>query len=525
MNSTPTRPISRQQPLRRSKRTTISYSYKRKYTLQNTVSRNLTLSSTSQSNNTILELNSFIEKQQQQSERSTQLILQNFETDIWSNSHSTSANIPGPHRSSIANLLNQINTFNLQTRNSFTPNPYLNQTLQSIVDTPCATAHSDQQISSPNQINSINEQEMSQSQTSLAEILKMGEYARLNLPKNLNEISKSVEVWERIMEQVKAEPTAKLTILRTAIEKRSLKMVTDQLDADDTYEVVKNKLISEVGQSDLQFLLSPVKKDPIKAFEIIKSKCSQESTEDKIRHLREHIDKKTINKLILDCDSDEDVMRKLKKIMRNKHQSSKDKRKRKDESSSSDSDSSTESESSSSEDERQKTKEKHDKSKIKELEKQIAQLMKEKKDDKSAEVNNVSTTCHYHTRNGSSSFRCTGTDCNQFNPSFFNSKDNRSHFNEALMKANKQNRRANGQNQRNRQGYNQQPWPQQNHNQQPWPQQNYNQQFWPQQMQSMQQTPLQQQITPIQQTSSTSTAAPAEVLQQLKQLLNNTNFQ
>lgn len=153
-------------------------------------------------------------------------------------------------------------------------------------------------------------------QTSLTQILKMGDNVKLTLPKDLNKIQRTIESWERIMSLLNPQPNVEETLLRMAIDKRDLQTVINQLEDDDDYDTVKQKLLREVAQTDIQLILSPIKRDPIKAFKAIVKKFSQERIEDKIHHLKEHLDQDSIKQLIYNCDNDEQVLQRLKRMSR-----------------------------------------------------------------------------------------------------------------------------------------------------------------------------------------------------------------
>lgn len=276
--------------------------------------------------------------------------------------------------------------------------------------------------------------------------------ARLKIPKNLDKIPIVIQTWEESMDLMDCNEKIKTNILKSAIIEADLELIYQNIDTTDSYDDVKSELFRIVKQSDYKLIKSPKKAQPLKCFKAIE-KCFAESTLfDKIAALKEHLDRRTIKNLQLNCETDKDVKNKLKIIEEN---GLNNKKKEQSESSSNSlsSSSSSSSSSESEEEESAKSKKKSSKkrrsSKEVKLEKEIKELREQmnKLKTESKSVNAVSNNqCKYHAHKGTASFRCSGPDCTMFNASIYHTQDLYSYINKQGQedyKRNRQNRRRN----------------------------------------------------------------------------------
>lgn len=216
---------------------------------------------------------------------------------------------------SFSNLFNTNQTQRLSAANralqiATSNNQQYAQVIQSLdADNPIAAAFHLQQPQQITQSSShqINQQQSMAQTTSLNKLLELGDAIRLKIPENFVNLKQKVESWEKLMDTLKADDNAKKEIMRLAIEERDLAIVTSQITNDTTYETMKNLLLQETTQADLTFLLSPVKPDPKRAYELIKSRFESTPIISRIEQLKKHLSSKQIEQLKLMAKDDNDV--------------------------------------------------------------------------------------------------------------------------------------------------------------------------------------------------------------------------
>lgn len=142
--------------------------------------------------------------------------------------------------------------------------------------------------------------------TSLKELLKMPA-AELILPKDLNDMQYTIDLWETAMEGLNAEDQAKLILLKQAISKHKLKAINTLNRKEATYEELKKTLIQETKQPEYKLINSPLKKEPRKAFEVLTTMAPDTQLEDLIDQLHAHVDAKTLNDMHMRCSTRDDL--------------------------------------------------------------------------------------------------------------------------------------------------------------------------------------------------------------------------
>lgn len=282
------------------------------------------------------------------------------------------------------------------------------------------------------------------STTSLKDLYKLPA-AILVLPKRTDEIEQAIESWEMIMETLNADQNAKTILLKTAIDKADLRCISRIIRQETSYDKIRDTLIQQTKTPDMQYLYSPEKKDPVRAFHLIKKLLPNSAIDDKIAALKAHLSEKEIKRMELTCASETDVENHLTRLDRrsrtSKHKSKKKKNKKSTDTntdSSSSTTSTSESESDTDESDH-KNKKKKSKSKDKKSESEIQQLItlvKQLTTDKTSTINQIQSNfnCRYHQNKGTAAYRCDGPNCSNFNSQTFTNKDDRSYYIPHLLK-------------------------------------------------------------------------------------------
>lgn len=260
-----------------------------------------------------------------------------------------------------------------------------------------------QQYQSNQQDNLVNSSTMGDNNQTPLTLYQLSKnpYAQLKIPKQLDEIEETINNWERKLSLLNADENVKPIMLEEAIRKSDdLKTVARRLKPDDTYQIIKTKLLDEVKVPDFKLLHSPQKPDPMRAIAIIiRNYREGDSVMDAIAQLKNHVSIETLKHLQLNCatlDEAEDYLRKQARITRHETTSS---------SNNNNATSSTN-----------------------DLASAIRDIQEQLKEFKLNAIA-TSTECTYHQRNGSTAYRCTGPGCIKYNAICYPDQDTRSYLN------------------------------------------------------------------------------------------------
>lgn len=150
--------------------------------------------------------------------------------------------------------------------------------------------------------------------TELKDILALGDHIKLDL-NNCSNVKKRLETWDELITTLKADDKSKLLLIKYAISNSPKISKLINISDSDTYQQIKTKLISGSSQNDFKLLTSPIKADPIKAFEAVTNTFSNLELPEQIQLLSKHVKQQFIDDWSITCTSKEDLEKRIRNMV------------------------------------------------------------------------------------------------------------------------------------------------------------------------------------------------------------------
>lgn len=199
------------------------------------------------------------------------------------------------------NNLGYMNEFNLVSSSDTSPQKSLIPILN-------------QPFNLPNLVSSTSEMPDPKTKITMKDILASPHNFDIILPEDPTEIVSAIDDWITELSLFEFADEAKTFLLKSALKKSRFVDLFKECLKLNSYDAVYGKIKDKVAQEDVKIIFSPTKKKPLEAFVVIDRIFDKLPLESKLSYLNKHLDKQTINNLILNCDTSDDVKKQINKL-------------------------------------------------------------------------------------------------------------------------------------------------------------------------------------------------------------------